>query len=338
MTEAIISQEIQQEVKTFNLHVQRRKKKLLLISAIFVLALAPATVRADDPICGSLEAFQRSHRWQDLPGCTEKRDYEDQLSAVTLLGRAKDAFKGFFENWEKGEVEEAEHYAGGALSYMNGADAEWHSNPELAAARPAYDEMRSRVKQYVDWAPLVKELADSYFKTVIMIEEAKKGAQYAAETAQSNARELKKVMDRAARANVPDSFIVPGIGEVRPATVAEIKTMIEPLIGQANEAVAAEKAADDAKWRPFTSQLGGERLKFFNETYRIGTNVYGVGGKYLDTPEEFRAATVMCTQSFTTDQLVERWTVSCYGFRGDRRVSGPRVTSGYGRAPASAYR
>lgn len=308
------------------------------MSVICMLSLLPASARADEPICGSPEAFQRTHRWQDLPGCTEERDYENPTSTVTLLGRAKDAFKGFFENWDKGEIDDAENYVGGVYVYMNGADDEWNSNPALAAARPAYEEMKNKVRQYMEWAPLVKELAQSYFNTVIMIDEAKKGAQYAAQTAQSNAKSLKQVMDRAASARVPDSFIVPGIGEVQPATVAEIRAMIEPLIGQSTEAVQREKEADDAKWLPFTSQLGGDRLKYFNETYRIGTNVYGAGGKYLDTPEQFRTATVMCTQSFTTDQLVERWTVKCYGFRGNNRVSGPRVTSGYGSAPASAYR
>src|SRR3954468_22560929 len=104
---------------------------------------------------------------------------------------------------------------------MNGADDEWNSNPELAAARPAYDEMRARVKQYDEWAPLVRELAQSYFDTVTMIGEARKGAQYAAESAQRDAKELKLVMDKATRAGLPETFIVPGIGEVRPATVAE---------------------------------------------------------------------------------------------------------------------
>lgn len=307
---------------------------------MFIVSLLSITARGADeePICGSVEAFQRTHRWQDLPGCTEKRDYENQLSAVTLLGRAKDAFKEFFENWDKGDIDSAEHAIGGALNYMNGAEDEWASNPELIAARPAYDEMRNKVKQYEEWAPLVKDLAQSYFNTVITIDEAKKGAPDAAKTAQMNAKGLKQVMDRATLARVPDTFIVPGIGEVKPAPLAEIKKMIEPLIGEANLVVQKEKEADDAKWRPYTSQLGGDRLKYFNETYRIGTNVYGLGGKYLDTPEEFRTATVMCTESSTTDRLVERWTVKCYSFRGDRQVSGPRVTRGYGNVPASAYR
>lgn len=314
-------------------------RKLFLISAMLMLALASVEARAEDePICGSVEAFQRSHRWQDLPGCTDKRDYDDQLSAVTLLGRAKDAFKAFFENWEKGEVDEAEHYVGGVYVYMNGADAEWSTNPELSAARPAYEEMKRRVKQYMDWAPLVKDLAQTYFNTVTWLGEARKGVNDAPKTAQMFARQLQQEMERAARANVPDTFIVPGIGEVKPATVAEIKKMIAPLLGEANTVVQIEKEADDAKWLPFTSQLGGARLKFFNETYRIGTNVYGLGGKYLDTPAEFRAATVMCTESSTTDRLTERWTVRCWSFRGNNQVSGPRVARGYGNVPASAYR
>lgn len=309
-----------------------------MITALFVLPLLPVAVRADEPVCGSVEAFQRTHRWQDLPGCTEKRDYENPRSAVTLLGRAKDAFKDFFENWDKGDVDNAEHSVGGALSYMNGADDEWNSNPELVAAKPAYDEMRAKVKQYDEWAPIVRELSDHYFRTVTMIGEAKKGETNAAQVAQMDAKALKGVMDKATTAGVPETFIVPGIGEVKPATVAEIKSMIAPLIGEANKVVQKEKEADDAKWLPFTSQLGGDRLKFFNETYRGGTNVYGVGGRYLDTPEQFRTATVMCTSSFTTDQLIERWTVKCYSFRGNTRVSGPRVVSGYGSTPSSAYR
>jgi hypothetical protein len=312
----------------------------LLILAVMLVALASAMASPQsEPICGSLEAFNRTHRWQDLPGCTENRDYGNPTSPVTLFGRAKDAFKDFFENWEKGEIDAAQSAAGGALSYMNGADDEWSTIPELAAARPAYDEMRNRVQQYMEWAPLVEDLAQQYFKTVTWIEEARKGVPDSAGLAKSSALELQKSMEKAAAANVPDSFIVPGIGMVKPATVAEIKQMIAPFIGQANVEVEKEKAAEEAKWRPYTSLLGGDRLKFFNETYRGGTNVYGAGGKYLDTPEEFRTASVMCTRSYTTDRLIEQWRVKCWTFRGNTQVSGPRVTTGYGStAPPSAFR
>jgi hypothetical protein len=314
---------------------------ILLILVVMLVALmnAAAASAQSEPICGSLEAFNRTHRWQDLPGCTENRDYSDGRSPVTLFGRAKDAFKDFFENWDKGEIDAAQSAAGGALSYMNGADDTWASDPQLAAARPAYDEMRNKVRQYMEWSPLVEDLAQQYFKTVTWIGEARKGVDGAPELAKMNALDLQKSMEKASAANVPDSFIVPGIGEVKPATVAEIKQMIAPFIGQANAEVDKAQAAEEAKWRPYTSLLAGDRLKFFNETYRGGTNVYGTGGKYLDTPEEFRTATVMCTRSYTTDKVIEQWRVRCWSFRGNAQVSGPRVTTGYGStAPPSAFR
>jgi hypothetical protein len=314
---------------------------VLLLLSILAVAFVSATASAQEeaePICGSPEAFRRTHRWQDLPGCTEKRDYSDGTSTVTLFGRAKDAFKYFFENWDRGDIDAAQSGAGGALSYMNGADDVWASNPELAAAKPAYEEMRRKVQQYMEWAPMVEDLAQQYFKTVTWIEEAQKGADGAPELAQSSARELQQSMDKAVAARVPESFIVPGIGVAKSATIAEIKTMIAPFLGKAQAAVDKAKAEEEAKWRPFTSQLGGDRLKFFNESYRIGTNVYGASGKYLDTPEEFRTAAVMCTVTYTTDRVVEQWRVRCWSFRGDKQVGGPRVTTGYGSAPPSAFR
>jgi hypothetical protein len=313
-----------------------------LILAVMLIALANAAAASaqeeNAPICGSVEAFNRTHRWQDLPGCTEKRDYSDGRSPVSLFGRAKDAFKSFFENWEKGDIDAAKSDAGGALNYTNGAE-DWNTNPELAVTRPAYEEMRRKVAQYMEWAPLVEDLAQQYFKTVTWIGEAKKNVPDASSLAKSSALELQQSMQKAAAASVPDDFIVPGIGEVKPATIAELKQMIAPFIGQANAEVQREKEAEEARWRPYTSLLAGDRLKFFNETYRGGTNVYGVGGKYLDTPEEFRTATVMCTRSFTTDRVIEQWRVRCWTFRGNAQVSGPRVTTGYGTtAPSSAFR
>src|SRR5690349_11364028 len=69
---------------------------MVTLTAAMLLGLcgdASALGVVNDPVCGSLERFNQSHRWQDLPGCTERRDYSNPRSAVTLLGRAKDAFK-----------------------------------------------------------------------------------------------------------------------------------------------------------------------------------------------------------------------------------------------------
>jgi hypothetical protein len=329
------------EKESYKMFARSLFSGILLILAVMLVALASAAAAnaQSEPICGSVEAFNRTHRWQDLPGCTENRDYSDGRSPVTLFGRAKDAFKGFFENWDKGDIDAAKTYLGGALGYTNGADDTWISDPQLAAAKPAYDEMMNKVKQYEEWLPYVEDLTQEYFNAATWIEEARKGKEGAAELAKMNSLDLQKSMDKAVAARVPETFIVPGIGTIKSATIAEIKQMIAPFIGQADAALQREKEADDAKWRPYTSLLAGDRLKFFNETYRGGTNVYGTGGKYLDTPEEFRTATVMCTRSFTTDQVIEQWRVRCWTFRGNAQVSGPRVQTGYGStAPASAFR
>ena len=113
--------------------------RFILLVAMVVCGGLPALAAGDEPVCGSLERFNQTHRWQDLPGCTEKRDYSNPRSPVSLLGRAKDAFKDFFETWEKGDMDHVDSYAGGCIAYMNGADDTWNSDPELLKAKPTYD-------------------------------------------------------------------------------------------------------------------------------------------------------------------------------------------------------
>jgi len=291
----------------------------------------------NQPICGSLEKFNQTHRWQDLPGCTENRDHNNQLSAVTLLGRAKDAFKDFFETWEKGEMDQVDAYAGGCLGYMNGADDRWNSDPQLIKAKPAYEEMKRKVERYLEWQPMVTELFQRYFYAMTWLGEAKNGELDSADMAVREAKSLQKTIAQVQQQNVPDDFLIPGSGQIPAATIGEIKAKLASYLNQADSSMTNARKIDDAKWEPYTKFLTGDRLKYFNETYRIGTNVYGRGGKYLDTPEEFNTAPVMCTQTWGRSSLVETWKVTCYSFRGDRQVRGPRTRSGYGSAPSSVY-
>ncbi|HEX8246812.1 MAG TPA: hypothetical protein VF599_01405, partial [Pyrinomonadaceae bacterium] len=106
---------------------------------------------------------------------------------------------------------------------------------------------------------------------------------------------------------------------------------------QADNSMENAVAIDNAKWEPYTKFLTGDRLKYFNETYRIGTNVYGRGGKYLDKPEQFDAAPVMCTVTTGRSGIYETWKVTCYSFQGDKKLGGARVKNGYGSAPNSAF-
>src|SRR6478609_3809969 len=62
--------------------------RFILLVAMVVCGSLSALAAGDEPVCGSLERFNQTHRWQDLPGCTEKRDYSNPRSTVSLLGRA----------------------------------------------------------------------------------------------------------------------------------------------------------------------------------------------------------------------------------------------------------
>ncbi|HEX8194900.1 MAG TPA: hypothetical protein VF571_01700 [Pyrinomonadaceae bacterium] len=321
----------------------------VLLSLLLLITFNPSQIKAskynfdgfnqDNPICGSVERFNQTGRWQDLPGCTEKRDYENQTSAVSLLGRAKDAFKDFFQAWESGEVDQADSFSGGCLSYMNGAEEEWNSDPQFVRAKPAYEKMKRTVEQYLKWKPFVGDLFQDYVKTMTWIDESSKsGGLDDAKTAVLFAKDLQKTIAKAQEQSVPDTFLIPGSGEIKSATVGEIKTRLAAIVKQADNSMENAVAIDNAKWEPYTKFLTGDRLKYFNETYRIGTNVYGRGGKYLDKPEQFDTAPVMCTITNGRSGLLDTWKVTCYSFQGDRQIGGARVKSGYGsNSPPSAF-
>jgi hypothetical protein len=265
-------------------------QKFKLLIAMILLPGIFSMIHAQEPVCGSPEGFNQTGRWQDLPGCTDERDYANPTSAKTLLGRAKDAFKGFFEAWERGEIDEADSYAAGTVEFMNGADEEWNSDPQLVRAKPAYEKMKRTVEQYLQWKPLVDDLFQDYMKAMMWLDKAKNGELDDAKTGLMFVRGLQNTIVRVQQKSVPDTFLIPGSGEIRAATIGEIKTRISVYLRQADSSMENAVAIDNAKWEPYTKFLSGERLKYFNETYRIGTNVYGRGGKYLDKPEEFDAA------------------------------------------------
>jgi hypothetical protein len=313
-------------------------QKFKLLTVMILLPGIFSMIHAQEPVCGSPERFNQTGRWQDLPGCTDERDYANPTSAKTLLGRAKDAFKGFFEAWERGEIDEADSYAAGTVEFMNGADEEWNSDPQLVRAKPAYEKMKRTVEQYLQWKPLVDDLFQDYMKAMMWLDKAKNGELDDAKTGLMFVRGLQNTIVRVQQKSVPDTFLIPGSGEIRAATIGEIKTRISVYLRQADSSMENAVAIDNAKWEPYTKFLSGERLKYFNETYRIGTNVYGRGGKYLDKPEEFDAAAVMCTMTNGREGILDTWKVTCYSFQGDKRVGGARVKSGYGTsAPNSAF-
>jgi|GEM_PF-2241405 hypothetical protein len=313
------------------------KKDFLLVSFSALLLIFSCTAADGQKVCGSPEKFKQTHRWQDLPGCTDNSDFSNQTGARTLMSRAKGQFRDFFETWEKGDIDHIRSNSG-CTAYDFNAQDYWNSDPELVGAKPAYDELRQKVQSYMEWLPTIQDLWQRYFYAMTYIGAAKEGDMTYANEAVVMSKALQKAIAKAQERNVPDDFLMPGNGTIPAQTIGEIKTKIASYLGQANSSFEDAANIDNAKWEPFTKLLTGERLKFFNDTYRGGTNVFGRGGRYLDTPEEFDAASVMCTRTWGRSGILETWRIDCYTFRGDRQIGGPRSRSGYGtNTPPSAY-
>ena len=317
------------------------KNIAILIVPALVLLFGALTVSAQSKpkVCGSVEKFNETGRWQDLPGCTDEFDTSNQTSARSLMSRAKNSCREFFETWEKGDLDHIKSTGGDCTGLIVYAKEYWDSDPQLVRAKPSYEAMKRTVDKYFEWLPMVENLVQRYFYAMTYLEEArKKGDIGTAEIAQDDVKSLKNALRDAAEKGVPENTIIPGIGTFPAATIAEIKSKLNSYTKEADSSMTEAVDRDNAKWAPFTKLLSGDRLKFFNESYRGGTNVFGRGGQYLDTPEEFDTAPVMCTRTWGRNGIYETWRVDCWSFSGDRQVSGPRSRSGYGtNTPATAY-
>jgi hypothetical protein len=313
---------------------------ILIVPAVLLLfGSLTVSAQSKQKICGSVEKFNETKRWQDLPGCTDEFDTSNQTSAKSLMSRAKNSCREFFETWEKGDLDRIKSTGGDCTALIDYAKEYWDADAQLVKAKPAYQEMKRTVEKYFEWLPFIESLVQRYFYAITYLEEAKKkGDIGTADISSDFVKDLKNSLKEAEEKQVPENTIVPGIGAVKSATIAEIKSNLNSYFKQANDTKTDAVEADRLKWEPYTKLLSGDRLKFFNESYRGGTKVFGRGGTILYEPGDFDKAPVMCTRTWGKSGIVETWRVDCWSFSGDRQVSGPRSQSGYGsNTPASAF-
>jgi hypothetical protein len=310
---------------------------ITLILAALLLTFSTVNISAQSQkICGSVEKFNQTHRWQDLPGCTDDGDDANQTGARNMMSRAKTGFRDFFQTWEKGDIDHIKWYAS-CTGYMNNGDHYWAADPQLAKAKPAFEEIKRKAEHYLELLPTIQNLWQRYAYAMMYIDEAKKGDMGYAQRAVDFSKDLQKAL--AASPRLPDDFVMPGSGTSVPAsTIGEIKSKLASYLGEANKSLEDAVAIDNAKWEPYTKLLTGDRLKFFNDGYRSGSKIFGRGGKYLHTPADFDTAAVMCTRTWGHSGIFETWRVDCWTFRGDKQISGPRSMRGYGNdTPPSAF-
>jgi len=127
--------------------------------------------------------------------------------------------------------------------------------------------------------------------------------------------------------------------EILKGGMADLTESVDKLKTQIREKVEKAKKADEEKWKPYTSVLGGDKLKYFNDNYRCGTNVYGKGGGQITEPQQFKNASLMCSYSVDRNGVTPRWETTCRRFDGNKQVGDARRDSGWGdRPPSDAFK
>ena len=325
-------------------------KKIIFIAlmAVLTVAFAPGTIsaQADSSVCGSVEKFNQTKRWEDLPGCADYENYDDENREEMILARTKRKFRDFFEQWVIDKEFGTESsgllwtYRQNLKNYVDeGSEAAWRNSAKLRAARAAFDEMKTIIEQQYlalkDSFPLIKKLGSTFSSAKYRTDTLEKQGGKDSEFANVYLKDLEAALSEVVAANVPDSIIVTTHKE-KTYTLGEIKREVGQIAAAQKTSGDQFKAAEEAKWRPFTSVLKGDRLMLFNR-YKVGL-LYGLGGRRLDTPQEFQTTPMMATLTVDESGAVNRWNMTIYRFRGDKIIA-TQTKSGWGNdAPSSSYR
>lgn len=120
------------------------------------------------------------------------------------------------------------------------------------------------------------------------------------------------------------------IGEAREMCVA-VRAAGQKVFGDLTE-------AEEAQYEPFRKVLTGDKLGLYNDRLKK-YKLYGVGGKVLKTPEDYRNSPLWCTTGVDRDGIVPVWSVDCWHFKGMTKEGPVTTRTGNGdEAPSSAFR
>lgn len=96
-------------------------------------------------------------------------------------------------------------------------------------------------------------------------------------------------------------------------------------------------AAEEAQYEPFRQILSGDKLTLYNNRLKK-YKLYGLNGKVLRTPEDYRDSTVWCTTGVDRGGIVPVWSVDCWHFKGMTKIGSVESRTGSGdEAPSSAF-
>ncbi|MCA1621731.1 MAG: hypothetical protein LC795_21155 [Acidobacteria bacterium] len=315
----------------------RSRARTCLLLAL-ALTLPAAAAAQDKGPCGSAEKFKQTKRWEDLPGCPISYfDNGDLPEANKILNHYKFQYQKFFEDWktQAGTREFLSSLREGQLRQMRTdyyvyAKA-WAGEPQLVAARPAYDEMFRAVEKHVSWLEiLVDDSFGGAFEAVLGDIKRKASPESIRVNLENG---VVPVLQKLKGAGAPDTLVVAlGDGE-KSYTIADINALVPSFRSSQKEVEAKVNADYEAKWRPFLSVLRGDRLMLFKK-YEVGI-LQGAGGRTLRTPADFQSTPMMAKFTIDESGVVNRWNMTIWRLRGDRIVA-TQTRSGWGNEPPSA--
>ena len=299
-------------------------RQLAVVLSVFSLPFSALADSSQD-VCGSPAAYARSHAWRDLPGCLSDPNPAGGHDPDHILFRAKDAFSDFFKHWEHGQLDQRtlSSDVGGCDQYDNGYE-EWGTVPKLQAAKPAFDDMKARVKLLMSYAPALSSVSQDYAQVNNFIDGIRKGDKQAKELGHDFAVSLSTDIDAAIKLNIPDDAPVNLAGTEKVITFAEMKGMINKMLEETGIARAQFDAVHVAAWAPYTKLLSGEKKAQF-ETWTKGDDtghMEGIGhhGKRFTSPKEFAASDVWYWVTTDKSGLIPVYRVEGYKFNGSKKA------------------
>jgi len=120
-------------------------------------------------------------------------------------------------------------------------------------------------------------------------------------------------------------------------TIAQAREMCVRVRDAGQKVFGDLTAAEEAQYEPFRQILTGDKLTLYNNRLKK-YKVYGLAGKVLKSPEDYRDSTVWCTTGVDRSGIVPVWSVDCWHFKGMAKVGSVESRTGSGdEAPSSAF-
>jgi hypothetical protein len=120
-------------------------------------------------------------------------------------------------------------------------------------------------------------------------------------------------------------------------TITEARAMCVKVRDAGQKVFGDLVAEEEAQYEPFRKILSDDKLTLYNDRLKK-YKLYGLGGKVLKTPEEYRDSALWCTTGVDREGIVPVWSVDCWHFKGMAKVGSVESRTGTGdQAPSSAF-